>query len=393
MGETLIYIEEGKLKPMGGPLGYNYNLKMELDKMEGATHIHYLSTPPASRFANLKIKLSKIIPTPIKKIIIAIINYRSTRHLLYGDKHNACINLNQFDIIHFHDTRSLYSVRDDLRDYKGKIVLTSHSPTLLSLEIQDMLSSFERHLFRKTYAELIKMDEYSFSRADYIIFPCPEAEEPYVHNWAEFSKIKEIKRSHFKYLLTGIQRPHIKLTRNEICDKYHIPRSSIIISYVGRHNEIKGYDKLLEIGNRVLKEKENVYFLIAGKEGPLYGLTNPRWIEVGWTDDPHSIIAASDIFILPNKETYFDLILLEVLALGTLVVASSSGGNKFFQLFKDSGIFLYETVEQALVRIDNIILYSEQKKKRLANNNKIIFSQYFTSEQFAKNYLNLLDSL
>ena len=65
------------------------------------------------------------------------------------------------------------------------------------------------------------------------------------------------------------------------------------------------------------------------------GLKTDHWIEVGWTNDPHSLIAASDVFVLPNHETYFDLILLEVLSLGVPVVMSRTGGNKFFEQFNN----------------------------------------------------------
>ena len=43
-----------------------------------------------------------------------------------------------------------------------------------------------------------------------------------------------------------------------------------------------------------------------------------------WTNDPHSLINASDMFILPNKETYFDLIMLEVLSMGKIVLATNT---------------------------------------------------------------------
>lgn len=43
-----------------------------------------------------------------------------------------------------------------------------------------------------------------------------------------------------------------------------------MISYVGRHNEIKGYDALKEIGKHLLDANDSAYVFIAGTEGPLY---------------------------------------------------------------------------------------------------------------------------
>ncbi len=155
------------------------------------------------------------------------------------------------------------------------------------------------------YKNLIKIDEYAFRRADYIVFPCPEAEEPYYNNWPEYKAVKEEKKGKYLYLLTGTKARVAKLSKTEVRQLYSIPDDAFIICYVGRHNEIKGYDKLKLLGEQILQEAPNIYFLIAGREEPLHGLHHPRWIEVGWTSDPHSLINASDVFMLPNKGNVF----------------------------------------------------------------------------------------
>ena len=96
-----------------------------------------------------------------------------------------------------------------------------------------------------------------------------------------------------------IQNISVKVNREDFRKKYGIPDNAFVISYAGRHNEIKGYADLKRLGEKLLADK-NVYFLIAGKEEPMTGLKNDHWIEVGWTNDPHSLIAASDVFVLPN---------------------------------------------------------------------------------------------
>lgn len=137
----------------------------------------------------------------------------------------------------------------------------------------------------------------------------------------------------------------------------------------------------------------NVYVLIAGEEGPLYHLEHERWIEVGWTNDPHSIIAASDVFVLPNKETYFDLIMLEVLSLGKIVVASNTGGNKYFSVFKHGGILIYNSQREAVRLLKKVMALSFEEREYLGGENKKIFFKYFTSEIFANNYIKLINSL
>ena len=154
----------------------------------------------------------------------------------------------------------------------------------------------------------------------------------------------------------------------------------------------KGYDILQTIGLEALKN-ETVYVLAAGKEKPLQGPKHPRWIEVGWTNDPHSLIAASDVFVLPNRETYFDLVMLEVLSLGQIVLASRTGGNKFFANKQCDGIMLYENEKEAVGILEKLMGLSENERARLRNSCLEIFDEYFTLEKFADHYIELYDGL
>ena len=237
------------------------------------------------------------------------------------------------------------------------------------------------------------MDNYAFSRADILIFPCEEAEEPYENNWVGYASFKQKNRAKYRYLLTGINPCRAKETKECIRKRYGIPASAFVVCYVGRHNEIKGYDNLKLIGKTLLEKHDNLYILVAGKEEPLTRLEHERWIEVGWTDDPHSIINAADVFLLPNKETYFDLVMLEVLSLGKIIIASRTGGNKYFERMDTPGIRLFESNEKAVTLTEEIMLTSMEERNVLEESNKILFEQHFTAATFADNYIRLINSL
>jgi len=390
MNKVLIYLYKDSLHPVGGPLGYNYNLKSQLDVV-GCNDIHFIEL--ANKADTINKQVTQIKCSWLRSLlIIAKSIYKKTK-MLYGLNHKAVINLQDYDIVHFHSTADMYNAKDDLKEYKGKVLLTSHSPTLNSKEMYTALSGFEKKYLAFLYKNLIKIDQYSFERADYIIFPCEEAEEPYFHNWKGYAQFSNESRKKIRYLLTGINMCIPKVLARDIRVKYNIPLSAFVVSYVGRHNEIKGYDDLKLIGSRLLNRYENIYILIAGKESPLKGLSHERWIEVGWANDPYSIINASDVFVLPNKETYFDLILLEVLSLGKIVIASKTGGNKFFERFELSGISLFENVSEAITKIEEMKNKERKERNLLENENKALFQQYFTASIFADNYIKLIKSL
>lgn len=388
--KVLIYMQTSELVPVGGPRGYIYNLKQELDKLP-ESNIFFIENG-REVINKYRDKIESMSNSRVKDVLIIIKSIIKHFLLLYGPRHEALVDLNQYDAVHFHSTLDMYNVRDSLKKYNGKVILTSHSPTLLSSEIYDSRSVFEKKYFKFIYNNLIKIDEYAFERTDYLIFPCPEAEEPYYSNWKNYKIIKEKKREKYRYVLTGIKPCAAQISKADIRNEFNIPNDAFVVCYVGRHNIIKGYDILRRIGQKLLTNP-NVYILVAGKETPLKRLKHERWIEVGWTSDPHSLIAASDVFLLPNRETYFDLVMLEVLSLGQIIVASKTGGNRYFDNDQCDGVILYDDETQAVRIINDIMKSTESEKCQKRNSNLKLFKENFTLSQFAHHYLELYDEI
>ena len=304
------------------------------------------------------------------------------------------LDYEKYDVIHFHDTRSLYERRYELRDYKGIVLLQSHSPQPLGHELMDYkiprLVKFFIPRMKKRFEE---MDKYAFERADYIIFPCPDAEEPYYNNWPYYKVIHEHKAASYKYILTGIPAAIPKRRREEVREELHISNKDFIVSYVGRHNEIKGYDSLKRFGVKFLRQNENTWIVCAGKEDPLKRPNNSRWIEIGWTKDAHSYISAADVFVLPNKETYFDIVMLELLSLGQVVIASKTGGNKYFETNHCEGVLLYNTEEEAIDLLNRVKQMTREERKLLGQKNKEFFERNHTVSKMYDSYLSLLKEI
>lgn len=382
--KTLVFLNKNSLAPIGGPLGYVYTLYKEDENRE--QKLNFIEDP----VNQVKTKGSV---SRIQKFHLSIREKLYFIKILLWGKRNPVIELNKYDIIHFHSTLELYKHRRSLKRFKGIVVLTSHSPIILSQEFYQSAMRWEQIIFKPLYLALKAMDIGAFELSDYVVFPCEEAEEPYKHSWRGFKTFKKRNMQKFKYLLTGTYERYPKKSSASIRTQLNIPPNAFVVCYVGRHNEIKGFDSLKELGKTILDKNDNVYFVIAGKEEPLKGIEHERWIEVGWTTDPHSFINAADVFILPNKETYFDLILLEVLSLGQIVLASRTGGNKFFDNEDYPGILEYSTVEEAEIRINELINMADEIRKTLRISNKEVFLQYFNSDVFYENYLELLNEI
>lgn len=378
----LVYFPENALAPKGGPAGYLYSLKLGLDQI-GVGDIKFL--PPAPRSYEQNSTLRKLVPTRIKDI------RRLHNALTLLDSYNHVDErIADYDLIHFHETRTMYLCRQFLEKYEGKVVLTSHSPCVYHKELIDSLHPRDAFHFKNDLGKLSQIDEYAFRRANYVVFPCPEAEEPYMNSWDSYSTVRDEKK--IRYLPTGSLPCYPKRDREVVRAEYGIPRDAFVACYAGRHNSIKGYDWLVSHSEDLLK-KENTWILIAGKAGSIQPPNHKRWIEVGWTNDVHSIMAAADTFLVPNRETYFDLVLIEAMSLGLPVIASRTGGNRFYERKGCKGVALYDSFDEFIVlfRLMEDMGLEQRMTSGRANSN--FYNTHLTMEVFSSGYQQLLDSL
>lgn len=385
--KELLYWPENDIRPVGGPRGYLYNLRAGLERFghEGL-EVSYL--PPSTMESNPIRKLLKDwTPTRFKNI------KRLHKMMSYPAKTVAPrVNFDEFDIIHFHQVEDLFFVREVLESYHGKVILTSHTPCAPQREWLSRLDARDIATHRVELQQLDDVVAFAFDRADYIVFPCPEAEEPYYHTWREYDSIHNKNISKYKYIYTGIDKCSVNQSRLDIRRKYDIPEEDFVISYAGRHNRIKGYDRLIEVSPTLLSDI-HTHVMVAGRPGAIPSPRNARWVEIGWTNDPYSIIAASDVFVLPNRETYFDLAMLEALSLGVPVVASNTGGNKVFSHLGPNGVLLVNEEEELADAIGGLRGMSNSERRYLGELNLSIYEKYFTKDVFAHNYVKLIESM
>lgn len=380
--KLLIYIDEKKLNPSGGAAGYNYNLRQGLNEISVGNYT-FIKKDEVLESDSFK---KRILSTDLGKVLARIIYYLNLRIKRGG---HAVVDLNDYDIVHFHNVKDLYCARRSLETYKGIIVLQNHSPKPWHTELYDIISPFEKFFFGWLYKSMSVVDEYAFSKADFIVFPCKEAEEPYFDTWVRYRDIHKENEKKYRYILTGTKQCVAKVSRDLYRKKYDIPEEAFVMSYAGRHNSAKGYDVVKTLGQTVIEE--GGYVLVAGKKSPMEPPQMNRWIEIGWTTDPHSLINASDVFVLPNKVTYFDLVMLEVLSLGCIVVASNTGGNKVFS--KEKGVFLFDSVEEATDILRKIRNMSLDERNELKRSNVDLYTRLFTNKRFAEAYVEMINEM
>lgn len=378
-----IAFKESDLQPTGGPSGYLYNLRHGLEII-GDDRVVFL---PGDKTPVMSHQLKGRIPMRLRQLNRARFWWTVVKaDSVLPDSFLA------MESIHFHSTVDLYRARKQLDDYPGRVILTSHSPCAGHVEVLEMLNKVDLKLFSRLADTLKEADAFSFSRADEIIFPCEEAEECYFNTWDEYRALRD--ESKIRYLPTGLKPVVAARKRESVRKKYGIPADAFVVSFVGRHNEIKGYDRLKKLAEDGGFDRE-VWFIVAGNEGPITRPSVPRWVEVGWTNDPYSIVSASDVFALPNRETYFDLVLLEILCLGIPAIVSCTGGNKYFEKFESGrreGIAFFHDIDELGKRVNEASLRSREESDVLGRLNRKLYEEEFSSQVFASRYLSLIET-
>ena len=85
--------------------------------------------------------------------------------------------------------------------------------------------------------------------------------------------------------------------------------------------------------------------------------------------------------------------MLEALASETVILASKTGGNKYFEKYNSNGILLYSDIDNAVTKLDMLLNLGHEKLKELAKSNTEVYQNQFTIRKFAEGYLSLWKSL
>lgn len=401
----------------GGPTGYLANL------LEGLNHIPN-STDPLIVFETAK-KQAPQQPEQLKKIyqwIHAYVDKNEQRKRFYVNhisRHSKqehdnyvqflshadrmyCIpelfqriDLKRTKTIHVHTVGDAVKVKNSLKKAGAdhtKVILTSHTPEAPS---DEYYKGYLEQWYSKERAEQIKrlwrqVERKAFTDADLLVFPCKEAMEPLRATMDGFDAL--IRGKDIRFVPSGAKQLVSRLSKEEAKKKYGL-EGKFVVGYVGRHNQIKGYDILQKAAKKIWKQQKDICFLIGGAQGNAFlPLSDQRWREAGWVD-PADLFQALDVFVLPNRMTYFDLVLLEAMSMGTAVIASDTGGNKTVQNTTQALQLFDGTPESLAAQILDFFRKSQEEQEAMRKNIQVAYMQHYTPELFAGRYVELVQQI
>lgn len=261
------------------------------------------------------------------------------------EKTFSSIDASTYKYIYFHDCLTLFRCIK-LINKNQIVILQSHSPELPSEEFLAEKNDFEMYNYVR------KAEVASFNRADILVFPTKGASEIYQSLITDYSKVK--------YLLSGASR-EINLTQ------YPVDSTKINFLFIGRRNTIKGFDFLMKIfSNKKLRKDCNLILL--GKKYKNFEC--PQHIyDVGYSSQPMNWANSVDYIINTNKQSYFDLSIIESLSIGARILMTNNFGHSYFQnISNDILTFEYGNVE-FVVDLINSLVKTNQNQKSISNIN------------------------
>lgn len=307
----------------------------------------------------------------------------------------STIDFSKVKTIHVHTAFEVLKIKNYLKANfldDVKIILTCHTPESLaneqySLYIANGQSERKAKILKKLCLEA---EMKAYKEADIMIFPSKEAMEPLLHDIPEFSDIAKSKD--IRFLATGSKKIDSTLTRQEAKKKYGV-EGKTVVGFIGRHNSVKGYDLLKEAAIKILNQRDDVVFLIGGVQGTEFKpLDNPAWIEAGWVN-PADLLRALDVFVLPNRQTYYDLVLLEVLSMGVPTVATATGGNKSVKEIAKDVELCDVTADSLADSISRLICLPAADLEKIGNRLMNSYDIYFTEKNMAERYLKTIQEI
>jgi len=190
---------------------------------------------------------------------------------------------------------------------------------------------------------------------------------------------------HSGVMLQQIMNMNIDVERGK--KKLGIPQNSIVIGAVGRLVPIKGHKFLVSAAKRIIREFDNTVFVFVGdgylksrleRQAEYLGVRK-NIIFTGWRKDVIEALNLFDILVLPSLNEGMGKVLIEGMALGKPIVASSVGGIIDLVEDGDNGILVPPRDSNALEEAILKLIRNKNLAQKLGKNGKArVYPEYDT---------------
>ena len=218
------------------------------------------------------------------------------------------------------------------------------------------------HWTSKVFRKSIELEKSYYKKFNDIVFVSNSAKEGFIELFGEDFDNLQVKYN-------PIIADDVINKSKEVVDDIEKPKDKKLLVTSGRLVSQKGYESLLEVCNRLNKDKFNYELWILG-EGwarpkleelvDKYKLNNVKLL--GFKENPYKYINQGDLFVCSSKNEGFSLVIAEAMILGLPVISTNCSGPNELLNFGEYG-FMVENTEDALYEGLREILKDENKLK------------------------------
>ncbi|MCK5214803.1 MAG: glycosyltransferase family 4 protein [Candidatus Omnitrophica bacterium] len=335
--------------------------------METKRFLHNLNTKVFSIY-----QLQRNI-NPFKDLIALIRLYR-------------CFRREKFDIVHTHTAKAgaLGRIAARLAGVP-KVVHTSHGHNFYGYfgPIGSKIIIFVEKILTAMTDKITALTE--LERRDFITYKVSPQKKIMVFNsGVEFEKLRNIE----------IDPVNVRASLS-------VDEDEILISMIGRLEEVKGPEHLIEAAQIVLKKNAKVRFLFVGDGALRQSLEtrcnqmgiNDKVIFTGWRADVPQILSVIDILVLPSINEAVGRILLEAGALGIPVVATYVGGVPEIIKDHETGILVPPESPDEIADAVMTLINDPQQRKRMGETAKVWVDDKFSAGRMVSKITGLYNDL
>lgn len=221
---------------------------------------------------------------------------------------------------------------------------------------------YNGHWTSMIFKKNIQLEKRYYEKFNDIVFVSNSAKEGFIKLFGnKFEKI------HVKYNPI-ISHDVIKKSNEKVLDRVK-PNSKKLLVTSGRLVSVKGYDRLLEVCNKLNIAGFNyeLWILGDGWDKPKleeiivrYKLSNVKLL--GFKENPYKYIKQGDLFVCSSKNEGFSLVIAEAMLIGLPVISTNCSGPNELLNFGEYG-FMVENTEDDLYEGLKEILNDEKKLK------------------------------
>ncbi|WP_298628288.1 glycosyltransferase [uncultured Thermus sp.] len=296
-------------------------------------------------------------------------------------------------VLVFHEWWLAHAYLEKVGRQEGqKVLLMSHSPVEWAREYADTLKSYAGPslLWEVVYGLYAKKELRTWSSCDGLVAPSRHSLEGYFPGNGR----KRIRELRVLELPTGVQELVPKRPLEEVRRTWGLPQEAMVLGFFGRRHPHKGYDIFYRLALLALGRMPELVFVSAGN-GPLAPPPVPNLRHLGFLagEELADAINACDLILVPNRVTYFDLVILEAMSLGKPVITTRIGGARSILA---PGVYLVDHAQLGPEELLRLVAHLAQRREALSEagrENRRVYEERYSLKAFARRHCQAAEAL